>query len=73
MIVSKVKLVTLLRQVADLIDADDSFEGSLTYAWPDDESQWGTGVFEVECGVRTGNSMGQGGMIYLPPTRLDEP
>lgn len=51
----------LLDELKLLIEADDSMEGTLEYKWSDTP-----GIYEVGCFLRSGNSQGQGGAIFLP-------
>ena len=44
-----------------LIENDDSMEGAIMYAWSEDEP----GKYEIGGILRTGNSMGQGGVRIL--------
>lgn len=58
MVLPKSELVRLLREQADIIEADDSYEGSLSYTFASGKPNH----FEVEAALRIGNSNGQGGM-----------
>ena len=65
---SKEQLIGVLVDMLNLVCADDSFEGSLSYELPW-QKQCGDPVtdptgpgFRVRASYRTGNSMGQGGM-----------
>jgi hypothetical protein len=46
------------------IEADDSFEGSVSYTIMPDYLE--RGEFELQAAYRVGNSMGQGGMTIIP-------
>ena len=59
------KFAEFLREMADRIEADDSFEGNMNYMFV--ERQGGESLFEVRGSLRVGNLQGQGGMILLPP------
>jgi hypothetical protein len=65
---TKGQLLAELRNMLRLIEADDSFEGSITYMLPSDEDEELRGAVPGEhyamviANYRTGNSMGQGGM-----------
>ncbi len=56
---TKVQLIEALRNIAQAIEADDSFEGSIEY------SIAGPQLFDVRAFWRVGNSMGQGGSISI--------
>ncbi len=60
---TKDELLDTLRGIIALIQADDSFEGNLTYSCL--EEGLGRGEFAVTAAFRTGNSMGQGGMRLI--------
>lgn len=72
---TKEQFLAVLDDIRDLVVADDSFEGSLSYELPwntrcdpvneDDPSDG----FRVRASYRTGNSMGQGGMRMLGEMR----
>lgn len=57
------ELATLLRAMARLVEAGDSFEGNLSYSCMDDGLA--PGEFAVRAQFRTGNSEGQGGMVVV--------
>lgn len=57
------RLLDLLSDVQTLVRADDSAEGSITYAWSPTP-----GIYEVSAFVRTGNSLGQGGCLLVNAT-----
>ncbi len=61
------ELVAVFRELAALVAAGDSFEGSLEYhiAGPD--------TYEVSGSYRFGNSDGQGAVRLLQPTPGEEP
>lgn len=67
---TKDEFLAILDDIRNLVAANDSFEGSLSYElpWstelgdPVDDSRSG---FRVRASYRTGNSMGQGGMRML--------
>lgn len=73
---TKDQFLAVLDDIRELVVADDSFEGSLSYELPwntycdpvreDDPSGPG---FRVQASYRTGNSMGQGGMRMLGEMR----
>lgn len=56
-------LVMVLRDMANLIEKNDSFEGQINYTCLDDDCE--VGQFEVKAFYRTGNSMGQGGSSII--------
>ncbi|MEN3238656.1 hypothetical protein PUR29_35020 [Methylobacterium ajmalii] len=63
---SKEQLLATIDKIRKAIEADDSFEGHLTYTL-----EWSTGdkaEFEVSGAYRIGNSEGQGGMAVLAPS-----
>ncbi|BCM87786.1 hypothetical protein [Methylobacterium indicum] len=63
---SKEQLLATIDKIRRAIEADDSFEGHLTYTL-----EWSTGdktEFEVSGAYRIGNSEGQGGMAVLAPS-----
>jgi hypothetical protein len=64
----KVDLLQLLAWTRELVENDDSMEGSITYGWSDEP-----GVYDVHAFLRTGNSMGQGGVVILQTTPEPEP
>jgi hypothetical protein len=56
-------LAAMLRDMAAVVEARDSFEGRIAYTFgsgPDD--------FEVDAFYRVGNSMGQGGAVFIQPS-----
>jgi hypothetical protein len=62
---TKNNLVSTLRDMADVVEADDSFEGSIEYLMPLDEAV-PEGTFAlVRASYRIGNSMGQGGVRMI--------
>lgn len=64
---SKDALVELLEAVKAYVAAGDSFEGSLEYMMPDPEDhEANPDVWAMVRGsIRTGNSMGQGGISFI--------
>jgi hypothetical protein len=65
---STADLAELLRGAAKAVEANDSFEGRISYTFgttPD--------TFEVDAFVRVGNSMGQGGAIVIQPNAEPAP
>jgi hypothetical protein len=74
----RAQLAALLRDMAERVEAGDSFEGNLQYLMPDDPDEWPDGLpdgfpdptadFWVTGGYRIGNLQGQGGfrMIGVP-------
>lgn len=71
---TKQQLIAALVDIINLVAADDTFEGSLSYEFPwhedrgDPVSDPGEG-FRVRASYRIGNSMGQGGMRTLGEMR----
>jgi hypothetical protein len=53
-------LLQLLDWTRELINHGDSMEGSITYGWSDEP-----GMYDVHAFLRTGNSMGQGGVTLI--------
>lgn len=53
-------VAALLRNMADLVEAGDSFEGSIEYGLPDVPGD--PDEVMVRASFRIGNSMGQGGV-----------
>jgi len=63
---STAQLASMLRELADLVDAHDSFEGSLSYtALGDTYDDLGPDEWEVVAAYRIGNLGGQGGMRLI--------
>lgn len=66
-IFTKKQLIATLKDMIDVIEQDDSFEGRITYTCmsPDEHSQdqIPNGSFEVNVFYRIGNSVRQGGSI----------
>jgi hypothetical protein len=58
--IDKAAFLLLLADLSAMIEADDSMEGNLTYEWSDEP-----GFYLVSGVMRTGNSMGQGGMRVI--------
>lgn len=58
------ELLAVLADITDRVRHGDSFEGSLTYAIPEDPEA-APGSFDVLASYRIGNSMGQGGMRMI--------
>lgn len=58
----KAELAATLADMLALVEADDSFEGSIRYTCMDESIPEGSQQFEVAATYRTGNSMGQDGM-----------
>jgi len=56
----KAELLQFLAWTRELIEHDDSMEGSVTYGCSDEPGQ-----YDVHAFLRTGNSMGQGGVTLL--------
>jgi hypothetical protein len=69
--ISKAELAAALRDMAARIDADDSFEGRISYSCMEEDC--GRGEFEVEAAWRTGNSEGQGGSIIIEASAKSDP
>lgn len=61
--INKEQLVLVLRDMANLIENSDSFEGRINYTCMEDDC--GKDEFHVEAFYRTGNSMGQGGVSMI--------
>jgi hypothetical protein len=67
------ELAAVLREMADLVEAGDSFEGNIEYLMPDDISDgppppgWPSSdaEFWVTATYRIGNLQGQGGMRMI--------
>lgn len=63
---TQTELVAVLRNMAELVEEGDSFEGSIEYAMPIPETEGETfpeGTYAlVRASYRIGNSMGQGGL-----------
>lgn len=62
--ISKEALIQLLKNIADLVEKNDSFEGSLQYSCMGEDLH--EGEFEVTAAVRHGNRDGQGSIILIP-------
>jgi hypothetical protein len=60
---SREDLVKTLRDMANVVEANDSFEGSIEYTCMRDGL--GPNEFEVGACYRIGNSMGQGGVCLI--------
>lgn len=60
---TKEQLLSILADISAAIQADDSFEGSLSYTVMAEGLE--RGEFEVEAVYRIGNSEGQGGMVLI--------
>lgn len=58
---TKDELLAVLDDLRAHIEANDSFEGSFEYTFPEQGDPSGDG-FRVRASYRIGNSMGQGGM-----------
>lgn len=56
MLKTKAELLSVLRDMIDRIEHDDSMEGTITYIGEDFQ------IFRVAAIYRIGNSQGQGGM-----------
>jgi hypothetical protein len=56
-------LAAVLRGMADLVEAGDSFEGSIEYLMPDPANL--DAEVMVRASFRIGNSMGQGGVRII--------
>lgn len=56
-------LAAILRDMADRIEAGDSFEGNITYSCMNESC--GPDEFEVDAVYRIGNTDGQGGMRII--------
>lgn len=54
------KLLVLIENLRSLVEADDSMEGYINYSWSETP-----GIYDVSAVLRTGNSMGQGGMLVV--------
>lgn len=70
MILDKRALIELLEEITQLIRDNDSFEGNISYTCMKEGLP--ARHFEVEGGFRYGNSMGQGGMAMLPPSKEND-
>lgn len=57
------ELARTLRWMADLVEADDSAEAHIAYAWSEHP-----GTYQVYAGIRFGNSLGQGSMRLINST-----
>ena len=57
---SKAQLVETLREIAILVEIDDSFEGSFVYTMGEEPH-----TFEVQASYRIGNRDGQGGVRLI--------
>ena len=57
--ITKKKFISLLRRTAELIEKNDSFEGSLAYEQVDNDN------FDINAFIKCGNSLGQGGAIII--------
>lgn len=60
---SMAELLVALRAVVTLVEDDDSFEGSISYACMDDRCS--RHEFMLEAAVRSGNKEGQGSMVLV--------
>lgn len=60
---TKGQLLAILEDIRTVVANDDSFEGSFSYEFPDDDDP--PNGFRVRASYRTGNSMGQGGMRMI--------
>ena len=64
--IARAEFADWLHQLAAAVEFGDSAEGSLEYLLDyDDEGPDGQDTVMVRASVRTGNRMGQGGMIML--------
>lgn len=57
------EFVAILEDIKKVVAERDSFEGTLTYTFPEEDDPDDT--FRVEARYRIGNSMGQGGMVVV--------
>ncbi len=65
LVVERRELSAILRDMADKIDAGDSWEGHLEYSYWDEENGAGRDQFSVMGTYRIGNLDGQGGVRLL--------
>jgi hypothetical protein len=68
------QLLGVLADMINLVAANDSFEGSLSYEFPwsqeiGDPETDPPGGFRVQASYRVGNSMGQGGLRMIGEMR----
>lgn len=68
MLVNKETLLKLLDGIKKGIENDDSFQGSFSYDFMQHHEPEGDKCIEVVASIRTGNSMGQGGMLVITKT-----
>lgn len=68
MLVNKETLLKLLDDIKKGIENNDSFQGSFSYDYMHQHQSEGDKCIEVVATIRTGNSMGQGGMAVIPQT-----
>lgn len=64
---TSVQFLALLSELTDAVADGDSMEGTVTYAWSDE-----LGQYDVHAIFRTGNSMGQGGMVIIEDRPVSE-
>lgn len=69
-IIKRADLKKMLIELAEKIDEGDSFEGSLSYSCM--TSGLERDEMEVTVAVRVGNLEGQGGMMFLEASKLNE-
>lgn len=63
-----VEVAAILRDMAERVEAGDSFEGSIEYVmpWPDENMEpVSDAEVMVQASYRIGNSMGQGGLRLI--------
>lgn len=61
---SKDEFLAVLKHITELVEADDSYGGSLQY-----EARPEPNYFDVVASYRYGNSLGQGGVIMYNETK----
>lgn len=65
MLRTKEELLATLKDMQAVIEANDSFEGNISYNCMADNVEPGSGNFEVSATYRVGNSLGQGGVVMI--------
>lgn len=70
MIQTKEQLAARLRQIADAVEAGDSYQGHISYDFMEDGLKHGE--VEVSGAYRVGNLQGQGGMAMIDASPRNE-